>query len=306
MALYAYEALSRTGKRVTGTLDASSLAAAKELILKQSLYPVTIVAAHKQAQTGSFFKDLFATRVSLKDKILFTKQLAVLLRSGVPILQAMELLIDQFNDPLRRMLIVLKDGLKEGQSLADGLKNYPKVFENIYVQLVRAGEASGQLENILDRLVYYLEREDLVRGKVRSAMREPLMNLSIIFLVTGFLVTNVVPKFETIFSSLGNKLPGITKGLLAVSSLVMNHYVVLIVLTITLIVSFLYWKRTPQGARTLDRFKLKIPFISFFARMGAVVQFCNTLGLLLESGVHLPEALGIVIDIVDNTNASGK
>ncbi len=300
MALFSYQAISKAGKKVSGTLDAPSQGSARELLQKQGFFPIEVIPAHKMANSEGFFKDLLGGTVSLKEKIMFTKQLAVLLRSGIPLLQALELLADQFEGRMHRIIVTVKDGLKEGQSLADGLKQYPRVFENIYVQLVRSGEASGKLEVILDRLTQYLERREELNQKVSSALRGPLLNLAMIFGVTIILVGFVVPKLAATFESQGASLPGTTQFLMAISDLLVNHYMFLIILVSVLVASFSYWKSTPSGSLTLDKIKLKLPIISTFARVGAIVQFSRTLGMLIEGGVNLPEALDIVVSIVDN------
>src|SRR5438128_1101157 len=143
MALFSYQAFSKDGKKITGTVDAPSLQAAKEQLSKQGIYPISVSPSSLEAAVP-FYKRIFQKKITPKDKILFTKQLAVLLKSGVPLLQALELLIEQFEGNLRSILVRIKDEVKEGASFADALKQYPKIFDNIYVQLVRAGEASGK------------------------------------------------------------------------------------------------------------------------------------------------------------------
>ncbi len=144
MALYSYQALTKDGKKTSGLIDASSSSAVKEQLVGQGLYPISIEQTDEQARMG-LLKRLFAGTVSAKQKILFTKQLAILLKAGVPLLQSCELLIDQFDGRMRAVLVAVKDDLKEGTSLADALAKYPNVFETLYVQLVLAGEASGNL-----------------------------------------------------------------------------------------------------------------------------------------------------------------
>ncbi len=300
MALFSYQAISKAGKKVSGTLDAPSQGSARELLQKQGFFPIEVIPAHKAVGAEGFWQSFVDGSVSLQLKIAFTKQLAVLLRSGIPLLQALELLADQFEGRMHRIIVTIKDGLKEGQSLADGLKQYPRIFENIYVQLVRSGEASGKLEVILDRLTQYLERREELNQKVSSALRGPLLNLGMIFLITIGLVGFVVPKLASVFESQGASLPASTKLLMSLSDLLINHYLILIVSISLLIVSFFYWKSTASGSLMVDRIKLKIPIVSTFARVGAIVQFCRTLGMLLEGGVNLPEALDIVVSIVDN------
>lgn len=243
---------------------------------------------------------MFQSKVSLKDKLIFTKQLAVLLRSSVPLLQALDLLDDQFEGQLQNILVSVKDGIKEGGSLAEGLKRYPDVFENTYVQLVKAGEASGKLESILDRLVDYLEAQETMRNKITSAIRGPLIQLGLILTIAFGLMIFVVPKMTQTMTTQGKELPLVTELVMGFSYFVLNYYLLLALMIFGTVTGFLYWKATPEGAYTLDTIKLKLPVIQFFARIGAVVQFCSTLGMLLEAGVRLSEALTIVCDIVDN------
>lgn len=300
MALYVYQGFSKEGKKITGQIDAPSEGGVRELLQRQGVYPTSIVVAHKAQSSESFFLKLFQSKVSLKDKLIFTKQLAVLLRSSVPLLQALDLLDDQFEGQLQNILVAIKDGIKEGGSLADGLKRYPDVFENTYVQLVRAGEASGKLETILDRLVEYLEAQETMRNKITSAIRGPLIQLGLILTIAFGLMIFVVPKMTQTMATQGKELPLVTELVMGFSYFVLNYYLLLALMIFGAVAGFLYWKATPEGAYKFDTFKLKLPVVNFFARIGAVVQFCSTLGMLLEAGVRLSEALTIVCDIVDN------
>lgn len=299
MALYLYEAFSQDGKKINGMIDAPSLGSVKEQLAHQKLFPIKIEAAQLETQ-GNFLKRWFGTGVSSKEKILFTKQLVVLLRSGVPLLQAIELLVDQFEKQLRSMLVTIKDDLKQGTSFADALAKYPRTFETIYVQLVRAGEASGQLDMILDRLVAYLERREILAKKVRSVLNEQLMNIAIIGIIVMGLLTFIVPQMAENFASSGKPLPAPTQILLNISHFITGHYLLLILIIISIVALYKYWVSTPTGARQRDQITLKIPIIGYLSRTNAVVQFSYTLGLLLEGGVNLSDALDIVVQIIDN------
>ena len=302
MALYTYQAYTKDGKRTTGVLDAPTEEAVRQQLTKMGMYPIKIAPAPGRGHTESmpFYKRIFAPKITLKDKILFTKQLAVLLKSGVPLLQALELLVDQFEGTLRSIIITIKDGIKEGKSFADGLSRYPKVFDTIYVQLVRAGEASGKLEIILERLVTYMEKRAALIKKVKGALSYPLMQLGIIAVVVVGLVTFVIPKLTETFVEQGKELPLPTRMLMGLSDFIRSHFIILLGVIIVIVTLYRFWSKTPRGARAIDTIKLKIPIIKFFTRMGSVVQFSRTLGMLIESGVNLPEALDIVVKITDN------
>jgi len=299
MALFVYQAYSKDGKKITGTIDAPSLQLAKEQLSKQGIYPISLAPGTPESAIP-WYKRLFTKRITAKEKILFTKQLAVLLKSGVPLLQALELLIEQFEGTLRIMLVSIKDEVKEGISFADALKKYPKVFDNIYVQLVRAGEASGKLEVILERLTAYLERRAAIAKRIRSALMGPIIQLIVAVAVVSILLIFVVPSMAENFASQGKELPLSTEILLAISSIFTKYYWVVALLLIAIIIGWRYWKSTPTGARTLDAIILRLPIIGYFARMNAIVQFCYTLGMLIEGGVNLAQALDIVVNIIDN------
>lgn len=300
MALYRYDALNVRGEKVTGQLDASSADAAKQQLHSMGLYPIIVTSTHEGVATGFTLSRLWTPRVSTKELILFTKQLTVLLKSGVPLLQSLELLVQQFEGRMQRIVIALKDGVKEGRSLAACMSQYPAVFTNIYVQLVRAGEATGKLETILERLTHYLERQQEIDDQITSATRQPKIQLAFVGVITLFLVVKVVPQITGVFARAGKALPWPTQLLLNIAGVLLNYYWILIPLGIALYAGWRYFAATPQGALMIDSIKLRLPLFGYFVRMNAVVQFCNTLGMLLESGVNLSEALDIVVEIVDN------
>lgn len=297
MALYFYQALSKAGKKVTGYVDAPTIQSVREQLTYQGLYPTTISLSTEQTRLP-WYKRLFVGKVSVKDKILFSKQLAILLKSGVPLLQALEILVDYFEGQLKSMLIAVKDDIKEGTSFADALNKYPKTFDNIYVQLVRAGEASGKLEIILERLTTYLERREEIAKKVSSALQYPLMQLGVAALVVTVLMVFVVPQMLENFK--GQELPAPTKVLVFLSDILRNYYIILIMGLVGLVWAFRYWQNTPAGGRKIDEIMLRLPLIKYFAKTNAIVQFSYTLGMLLEGGVNLAESLDIVVKVISN------
>lgn len=301
MALYSYQAFTKAGKRVSGTVDTASLQGAREQVVRMGLFPIKIEpAAGYVIGGGAWWKQLFGKKVTLKDKIFFTKQLFVLLKAGVPLLEALELLAEQTEGRIRTIVIELKDSIKEGQSLADGLLRYPEVFDTTYVQLVRAGEASGSLELILERLTTYLERSAELRKRVRNALSLPLIQLTVVGIVVIVLLTFVVPQLAEVFAGENVELPLATRFLMGLSDFMVNNIIIFAIVVAVFIGMFLWWKSTDWGARAIDRIKLKLPIVGYFARMGAIVQFSRTLGMLMEGGVNLSEALKIVCVVVDN------
>jgi type II secretory pathway component PulF len=299
MALYSYEAFSKDGKKVHGTVDAPSSEALKEQLARQGLF-LTKIELSGGISTGNFFQRLFEKKVTIKDKILFTKQLAILLKSGVPILQAIELLIEQFEGGARTMLVRVKDDVKEGTALADALAKYPKIFENLYIQLVRAGEATGKLDIILERLTMFLERREAIGKKVSGAMQQPIIQMVVAALVVVVLVVKVVPSMAKNFTEQKVELPWITQFILDLSDFLINYFILIIGALIAVVSIFKLWKSSAVGSRQYDQLKLKLPLIKNLSQMNAVVQFSYTLGLLLEGGVNIAEALDIVVSVIDN------
>ncbi len=299
MPLYRYDSFNRRGGKVTGTIDAASVIAAKEQLRGQGLMPVVVVEVRGDVRE-SFFASLIERPIDTKTVILFTKQLSILLRSAVPLLQALELLIEQFEGKFRRILIAVKDGVKSGESLAKELSKHSRIFSNVYVQLVKAGEASGKLDFILERLVEYLERAETTRAKIQKAMRQPIMMLSFAGLVVVGLLTFLVPKLTDMFGKMGQELPGPTRLLISMSNLLTQNYIELGIGLIIVILIFQYWKSTASGKYAWHSLILRMPLVGYFARTKAVVQFSKTLGMLMESGVNLSEALDIVCNLVEN------
>jgi type IV pilus assembly protein PilC len=298
MALYSYEAFSRDGKKVRGVLDAASAGTVKELLVKQGLFPIKIESATQEANL-TFFQRLFSS-VTPKDKILFTKQFAVLLKSGVPLMQALELLVEQFQGYLRSIIIAIKDDIKGGATLFNSMSKYGSVFDNIYLQLVRAGEASGKLEMILERLTSYLERKEEVNKRVKGALFMPIIQIILAIVVVVVLLTFVVPPMIEAAEGQGKKLPGITLFVKGASDFMQKYFILIAIVGAVLGSLFYAWKKSASGGKTYDRLILKVPLVGYLSRMQAVVQFSYTLGLLLEGGVNLAESLDIVCKIIDN------
>lgn len=300
MALYFYQAFSKDGKKITGYLDAASIQGVKDQLTKQGIYPTKIELSGEKGAKRSIFSSLLERRIGLKERIFFTKQLAVLLKSGIPILQALELLIEQTEGRLKNIVISLRDYIKEGRSLADGLQKFPNAFDSIYIQLVRAGEATGKLDFILDKLNTYLEKREDLRKKVSSALRTPLIQLGIIILISIGLLTVVVPQIGAAFVDMNVALPLPTRILIALSSGFRNYYWLMGIVTVALYLLYRFFKATAGGGYLIDKFKLKIPILGNFTKTGAIVQFSRTFGMLIEGGVNLAEALDIVVKITDN------
>ncbi len=301
MPLYRYQALNRAGKSLSGTIDAASLSDAKEMLNSRGLLPTTLLLTTVTEEGKFSFKRMFERSVDQKTILVFTKQLGVLLKSGIPLLAAIDLLAKQFEGRFSQILAAIKDDLAAGKSFADSLAKYPKLFSSVYIQLVRAGEASGKLENIIERLYSYLETEAETKKRIKKAMTYPIFMLSFALLVTLALIMGLVPMFASMFTEMKVQEPTITKILMSISNFLWSYGLYLIGGIILFIMWFWYWKSTPTGKRRLDVLLLKLPVLSYFTKTRVVVQFSKTLGMLLDAGVNLAEALDIVCNIVDNS-----
>jgi type IV pilus assembly protein PilC len=303
MPFFYYQAFSKTGTKQSGVLEGTSQQSIRERLIKQGLYPVSVILQNNDGGIGfrGLLNRFFQPSLTLKDKLFFTKQLAMLLKSGIALADAINLMIDQSPKYMHGMLVKIRDVLKEGGSFAEILSMYPRSFPPLYVQLIKAGEASGQMEKVLLRLAGFLEEEDAFNKSVKSAVQGPMIQLGMVVAVASFLLTFIVPKIADVFTSMGNKkLPAVTRFVLFLSDSLIHNYVMVIVMIIVIVGVYKIWSISESGQLTLDKIKLKIPVIKYFNRAVAVVQFSQTLGLLLESGVNIAEALEIVVQIVDN------
>jgi type II secretory pathway component PulF len=301
MAFFIYQAFSKEGGKVNGSIEAQNIQLAKSELVKKGLYPIFVSLENINEKEGQFFQNLFTPTVSLKDKIFFTKQLVMLLKSGVALTESLNLMVNQTPSYMRPMLEKMRDELKEGESFATVLTYYPKSFSNLYIQLVKAGEASGQMEKVLLRLAAFLEEEAEFNETVNKALQGPMIQLVMVLVVAVALLTFIVPKLVEVFVSMGKTdLPLLTNIVIACSNFIVNHYIVLAGVLLSIIVLYTAWSQSAFGRYTIDVIKLKIPMINYFTRVVAVIQFSQTLGLLLESGVNISEALNIVVQIVDN------
>lgn len=301
MAFFQYQAFSKEGGKINGVIEAPNIQTAKTDLVKRGLYPIFVTNETVHENKVNFLSSFFTPVVSLQDKIFFTKQLVMLLKSGIALTESLNLMVNQTPAYMKTMIEKMRDELKEGESFATVLSYYPKSFSNLYIQLVKAGEASGQMDKVLLRLAAFLEEEAEFNETVSKATQGPLIQLLMVFVVAIGLLTIIVPKLVDVFTSMGKKeLPVLTKIVIGISNFIINHYIILSSLVLGIFAIYNIWTKSTVGKYVSDVIKLKIPVISYFTRVVSVVQFSQTLGLLLESGVNISEALGIVVQIVEN------
>lgn len=300
MPLFRYQAFDQKGSVVKGEKEAATVAEAKELLKAEKLMVFKIIRADQDNSFSSIIKNFFEPSIDNKVLVQFTNQLAVLLKSSVPLVDATELLSQQFQGSFKKIIIKIIEDLKGGSSFADALEKYPKIFSKIYVQLVKAGEASGKLEIVLDKLTYFLERSVETDAAVAKAMRGPIINFVAVIAAFAFAVVFILPTIAKTLSQVGQGLPFITELLLNVADFLKNYYWVLGGFLFFSYLIFLRWKNSEKGMVQYHAFLLKIPKYGELTKNRAVVQFSQTLGMLLDAGVNLPNALDIVNNVIDN------
>lgn len=246
------------------------------------------------------FKEML-TRVSPNDVSEMTRQLATLVKAGVPLVDALTAIVDQVENPkLKRILSRVRTDVMEGAAFSRALGQHPEVFGNTYVNMVRAGESSGTLEIVLLRLADFMESQVALRNKVIGALTYPVIMLGIAVMIVAAMMILVVPKITVMFEDLGAELPFITKLLIGLSGFLSSWWPLLIILGVFAMLGFERWRRTDDGAERWDRFVLKVPLMGDLMRKIAISRFARTLSTLLSSGVPLLAALEIVEAVMNN------
>ena len=307
MALFAFDAVRQSGDPVSAQLEAASEAEAVERVREQGLILLRIQTAAAAAITShekklGTFARLFASRKVSRDQVVaFTRDLANLISAGLPLDRAFELLVGLADSgPQAALLQELRDRVRGGQALSQALSEHPKQFDRLFVNMVRAGEASGTLGPVLERISEFQERSAELRSSVQSAMLYPIVLVAVAIVAVMTMIFFVVPKFETTFRQFGKALPPATENLLAISHWFREDGWMILIAAAALFILIRGRLRTPVGRLNWDRRKLTLPILGdLFAKI-EVARLARTLGTLLGNGVSLLPALTIVKDTVDN------
>ncbi len=292
MPVYRYRAKDRQGRIVAATIEASDVRAAARA-LRDKGYLITEIKEPGKGLQAEISLGFLESGPSLKDIAIFSRQLATMMGAGLPIVQALAILEKQTtNKKFKKILKEIRADVEAGMAFSDALEKHP-VFNRLYVNLVRAGEASGNLDTILDRLATFLEKDLELRGKIKSAMTYPIIVFVFAILVTYFLLTGIVPQFAQILTDLGSELPLLTRFLIAVSDFLRSSTLFIVVAVAVLWFAYTRFYRTPRGRRIIDRMKLRLPVFGNLNKKSALARFSRTLGLLLHSGVNIIEAVDI-------------
>jgi type IV pilus assembly protein PilC len=292
MPTYAYVVKDKAGKTHSGTLETESRNRLIEQLWKQEFVIISI--DERQAGRSSMLK-VGQPKVAQAQLVIFARQLATMVDSGIPIVSALDVLAEQLEDKnFQRTLQKIRDDVEAGASLSEACSRHPRVFSNFFFNMVRAGESSGRLDEILDRVATYIEKAEGLQRKVKASLFYPAFVSFMAFGITTFLVVVIVPKFKEIFTALGGELPLPTQLLLGLSDLMRKYLVIEVVLGFLLVVAFRLYINTPNGRRWYDGTMLKLPLIGKLLQKAVIARFARTLATLVRSGVPILSSLDIV------------
>ena len=304
MSVFEYVALDEKGRQRKGFVDAPGIAAARQKLREENVYPVEIHQASdkKESSLAGVFKINIWERVSAKDASMFTRQLSTLLGAGMPLVPSLSILMKQANNPLlKKSLAQIREQVNEGKSLTESMSNFPQIFQPFYLNMVRAGEASGTINLVLERLADFSENQQALMSKIKSAMYYPIAVLFVGSAVIFLLMTFLVPKITGIFADMHQTLPLVTIILIVISNFLKSFWWLILILLAVAVAAFRYMTTgTEGGKRQWDNAKLKIPVWGQINRKIAIARFSRTLATLLQSGVPLLAAMEIVRNVVNN------
>jgi type IV pilus assembly protein PilC len=300
MASFSYSAQNSEGKMITGAVEAVTREAALSALTKQKLKPVSIT----EAKESKGFKLPFGGKVKTSDLVIFTRQLSTMVSAGVPLLRALSTLGEQSESPvLRTTLTQISKDVQSGMSLGDAFEKHPKVFSDVYINMVKAGEAGGILDDILKRLAIQQEKNDSIRKKVKSAMTYPMVLIVITIGAFFGLMFFVIPQIGKILLDLGGpdaKLPAITVGMLAISHFMVNYWYVVIIGIGGSIAAVKWYLSTPSGRSQFHHLIIKTPAVGPIIKKVAVARFARTYASLVGAGVSILEALRVTGEAIGN------
>lgn len=306
MPNYRYSGVNDKGKNVTGVIDAENEKAARAKLRRTGVFPTTLgeegkggggFSLNANVDIGKYFQ-----KVTVEDLALMTRQLGSLLQAGIPLVEALAALAEQTENPkLRSAVATIREKVTEGTKLSDAMKAYPKIFDTLYINMIAAGEASGALELVLQRLGDFTESQARLTQRVKSAMTYPVLMTVVGGSLMVMLLTFVVPKITKRLIGMGKDLPLPTKLLMGVSDTLIGYWYIFLILGVAIFFFTRRYLRSPKGKEFFDRKILKAPVIGKLTRLVAISRFSRTLGTLLASGVPMLNAMDIVRNIITNT-----
>jgi len=295
MARFSYVGVTSAGKQVKGEINAQSKDEVISLLRKKKLRPISI------KNISIDFSKFFSSKVSLKDVSRFTRQFAAMTSAGLPLVNCLDILASQTeNKKLSNSVKQVSGDIQGGSTLADALSKHPQVFNNLYSNMVAAGEASGNLDTVLSRLADYQEKSEALRRKIKGAMTYPIIVLVVAIFATVAMLTFVVPTFAQMFVDMGGALPLPTKIVMDLSDFFQRYFILLFLVIAGVAFAFSYYYKTEDGKLRIDGIKLKIPVFGDLERKSSISRFAQTLSTLLTSGVTIIDALTITAKTAGN------
>lgn len=302
MPVFQYKGLNAQDKKVAGIVDAESAKVARQKLRKLQIYPTDLSETGEKQRTGKGLRAPWSSGVSPLELSVVTRQLSTLVGAGLPLVRCLSALTEQVeNETLRDVLAEVRERVNEGASLADALGHYPRIFSDLYVNMIRAGEQAGALEIVLKRLADFTEGQTDLRNKVLYAMLYPLVVLGIGFAMVIFMFTVVIPKIVLLFQQTRQVLPLLTRIMIRISDFAQHWWWLVLILLGAAATALTRYFRTPEGREWRDQNLLKVPVFGNLARKLAISRFAKTLGTLLMSGIPLLRSLEIVEKVVNNT-----
>jgi general secretion pathway protein F len=301
MPVFEYRAVTTQGKNVKGVIDAPNPSEARARLRKESLFLTDIKETQGAAAPAAVGNVRIGGGVPSQDVTIMSRQLATLVAAGIPLVESLTALVDQVeNLKLKHALSDVREKVNEGSSLADAMRSHPKIFSDLFVNMVRAGEASGALEIVLNRLADYNENQTRLKGKILATMAYPAIMLFIGLAALVIIFAFVIPKLVRLYADLKQTLPLPTRFLIGISTLFTTYWYVLVAALFVGWWLVRRWLKTPAGRRRYHRFLLHMPIFGSMFRMVAIARFASTLSTLLASGVPILLAMDIVKNIVGN------
>jgi len=302
MPNYIYKAINENGNEVSGTLEAESLDMANSILISRGLIPSKI--SQKQVTSGDNLWAQFmlvGSTVKVTDLIIFTKQFRSMLNAGVPILRLLQVLETQTESRvLKKAIATIIQDIRQGSSLSEALQKYPKIFSPLYCAMIKAGEISGNVPSVLDRLIYIIEHETKVKSDIKAALRYPIIVVIALCIAFIVLLTFVVPQFASLFNKAGLVLPLPTKFAMLLYSFLVNYWYILLTILVIIIFSLASYFKTSQGKFVRDSFLLEVPLIGPLFKKAALSRFASIFAILQTSGVPVMQSLTILSETIGN------
>ena len=297
---YIYKARTKEGKVETGIIEASNKEAAAILLQKYNIFVTSLT--EEGAKKISFKNIRFETNISKKELAIFSRQLAVMLESRVPVIQSLAgLAVQTKKEKFKKIIVEISELVQEGVSLSEAFARYPKVFDNFYVNLVKSGEASGKIAGTLYYISENLERENDIAAQVKQAMIYPIFTISVLFIVVTIIVVVLIPKIEELISQSSSDPDDFTAFMLKFYKFLENYWWIGMLLLLLCIVSLIFYFRTKGGRKVYDKLSLKIPFLGDILRKVFLTRFCGNISTLMTAGISINRALKITQDTVNNS-----